>query len=383
MSVYDTDVVVIGAGVIGLACAREMALRGREVVLLERESQIATQTSSRNSEVIHAGLYYPTGSLKARLCVAGRRMLYEYLDERGISYKKCGKLIVASGEEEASKLSALHARAIANEVEGIKKIDGAAARTLEPALSDGITAALLSTQTGIFDSHSFCLSLLGDFQNAGGTFVRNASVVAGEVASNSVRLKIVAEEAYTLRGHTVINAAGLQAIEVASRIEGDHQSSLPQAHFAKGHYFSISGKTPFQHLIYPMPNRAGLGIHLTLDLAGRGRLGPDVEWINGSSSDSFDLHVPEALNETFADAARRYWPEMRTEQLSADYAGIRPKIVGRGADAGDYLINTSRCKSLISLVGIESPGLTSTLAVSRYVSALMSKSAASSRRLGS
>jgi L-2-hydroxyglutarate oxidase LhgO len=371
MSVYETDVVVIGAGVIGLACARELALKGREVVLLERESQIATQTSSRNSEVIHAGLYYPTGSLKARLCVAGRHLLYEYLETRKIDHKKCGKLIVAASAEEAEKLDALHERAISNGVEGIEKLSGAAARKLEPALSDGITKALLSTQTGIFDSHSFCLSLLGDFESAGGTFVRNAKVVSGQVTSDSVDLNIAAQEAYTLRARTVINAAGLHAIELASRIKGDHQPSLPQAHFAKGHYFSVSGKTPFRHLIYPMPNQAGLGIHLTLDLAGRVRLGPDVEWLNESSSGSFDLYVPEALNQTFAEAARRYWPELKTEQLSADYSGIRPKIVGPGIAPGDFLINTTRSKMLVNLIGIESPGLTSSLAVSQSVSALV------------
>lgn len=376
MSVYDTDVVVIGAGVIGLACAREMALQGREVVLLERESQIATQTSSRNSEVIHAGLYYPTGSLKARLCVDGRRALYEYLDARRIPYQKCGKLIVASAGEEAQKLDALHARAIANEVEGIKKIDGAAARTLEPALSESVSSALFSAETGIFDSHAFCLSLLGDFEAAGGTFVQTADVVSGRVETDTVLLNITAQEDYTLKAKTVINAAGLYAIEVATLIKGEHQTSLPKAHFAKGHYFSVVGKTPFRHLIYPMPSQGGLGIHLTLDLSGRARLGPDVEWLDGHGAALFDLQVPEALNEKFADAARRYWPELKLEQLSSDYAGIRPKIVGQGEEPGDFFIRPTRCKKLVNLLGIESPGLTSSLAISQYVSALVSLDAA-------
>jgi L-2-hydroxyglutarate oxidase LhgO len=367
MSVYDTDVVVIGAGVIGLACAREMALRGREVVLLERESQIATQTSSRNSEVIHAGLYYPTGSLKARLCVAGRRMLYEYLDERGISYKKCGKLIVASSEIESEKLRALHERAISNEVEGIEHLDGTKARELEPALSDGITSALVSPQTGIFDGHSFCLSLLGDFENAGGTFVRNASVVSGKVTADSVHLNIAAEEAYTLKAQSVINAAGLQAIQVAHLIEGDHQSSLPKAYFAKGHYFSVSGKTPFRHLIYPMPNGAGLGIHLTLDLQGSARLGPDVEWLDTAQNIEPDFSVPEDLADTFLVSAQRFWPELKRQQLLAGYAGIRPKLVAPGAAPGDFLVHLDHSNKLCNLLGIESPGLTASLAIANHV----------------
>ena len=371
MSVYETDVVVIGAGVIGLACARELALKGREVVLLERESQIATQTSSRNSEVIHAGLYYPTGSLKARLCVAGRHLLYEYLETRKIDHKKCGKLIVAASAEEAEKLDALHERAIANGVEGIEKLSGDAARKLEPALSDGITKALLSTQTGIFDSHSFCLSLLGDFESAGGTFVRNAKVVSGQVTSDSVDLNIAAQEAYTLRARTVINAAGLHAIEIASRIKGDHQPSLPQAHFAKGHYFSVSGKTPFQRLIYPMPNKAGLGIHLTLDTSGRARLGPDVLWLDEEQAIQQDLSVPEALADSFHLAVQKFWPALDRDQLHADYAGIRPKLVAAGAAPGDFVVHPDRSKRLLNLLGIESPGLTASLAIARHVTQLL------------
>ncbi len=365
------DTVVIGAGVIGLACARALALQGRDVVLLERGHRIAEQTSARNSEVIHAGLYYPTGSNKARFCVEGRRQLYAYLEARQIAHAKCGKLIVASGAEEVERLKALAAQAEANGVEGISWLSGDAARELEPALSDTISAALHSAETGILDSHAFYLSLLGDFESAGGSTAYQSEVVSGHVGETDVQLVVRGAEAFEASAATVINAAGLQAVALAAAITGPHVASLPRARFAKGHYFSISGKTPFRHLIYPLPNTAGLGTHLTLDLAGRGRLGPDVAWLEDGASDPFDYSVPEALAGQFFEAAQHFWPDLKPDQLAPDYAGIRPKLVGPGDPPVDFVIQAVASGRLVNLLGIESPGLTSALTIGDHVAGIV------------
>lgn len=365
------DTLVIGAGVIGLACARALAEQGREVVLLERGTQIAEQTSARNSEVIHAGLYYPTGSNKARFCVEGRRRLYAYLEARQIDHKKCGKLIVASDAREVERLKALSAQAEANGVEGMRYLSGDAARALEPALPDTIDAALHSAETGILDSHGFYLSLLGDFERAGGAVAYRSEVLSGQVTDTGVALRIGGGETYEAVANLVINAAGLQAVRLAAAIDGPHVAGLPTPRFAKGHYFSVSGKAPFRHLIYPMPSEAGLGTHLTLDLGGRARLGPDVAWLPEGVEAPFDYSVPEALAETFHQAATRFWPNLRLDQLSPDYSGIRPKLVGPGDAPGDFMIETAADGRLINLLGIESPGLTSALAIGDYVAGLV------------
>lgn len=364
------DAVVIGAGVIGLACARTLALNGRDVVILERSDGIGQQTSARNSEVIHAGLYYPTTSNKTRFCVEGRRLLYAYLEERKIGHRKCGKLIVASGADEEVRLKALAAQAEANGVESIRTLTGAEARALEPALPETVSAALQSTETGILDSHAYYLSLLGDIEAAGGSIAYQTQVVSGHVTERNIHLALDGEQSIEVEAATVINAAGLQAIGVAKSIEGAHLANLPEARFAKGHYFSVAGNTPFRHLIYPLPNKAGLGTHLTLDLAGRGRLGPDVAWLPESVDDPNDYSVPEALAKQFHLAAQRFWPDLRLDQLAPDYAGIRPKLVGPGEAPGDFVIQDETGGRLINLLGIESPGLTSALAIGEHVSSL-------------
>ncbi len=367
MAVTEVDVLVIGAGVIGLACARAFAMAGREVVLLERENQIATQTSSRNSEVIHAGLYYPTGSLKARSCVEGRRRLYRYLDTPNLAHRKCRKLIVATNEDEAAKLKALRDRAAQNQVEGIELIDGATARALEPALSDRVVAAILSKETGIFDSHAFYLSLLSDFETAGGTLVLKADVLSGEADADAVTVNVGGPQPYEIRAERVINAAGLQAIDLAHAIRAELERSIPKSYFAKGHYFSISGSTPFEHLIYPMPNTGGLGTHLTLDLTGRGRLGPDVEWIERPPDGAFDYATPDHLKGRFLGAVRQFWPDISEDRLHPSYSGIRPKLVGPGTPPGDFMMVSDRTGRLTHLFGIESPGLTASLSLARFV----------------
>lgn len=364
------DTVVIGAGVIGLACARALALQGRDVVLLERGNRIAEQTSARNSEVIHAGLYYPTGSNKARFCVEGRRKLYAYLQARQIDHTKCGKLIVATGAGEVEKLKVLAAQAGANGVEGIRYLTGEEARDLEPALPDTISAALHSVETGILDSHAYYLSLLGDFEQAGGSIAYQSDVLSGRATETGVQLHIGGGDEYEVETNLVINAAGLHAVRMAAAIDGPHVDELPTPRFAKGHYFSVSGNVPFRHLIYPMPNEAGLGTHLTLDLGGRGRLGPDVEWLPEGAEAPFDYSVPDALAETFHQAAGSFWPDLRLDQLSADYAGIRPKLVGPGQTPADFVIQNAAQGRLINLLGIESPGLTSSLAIGDYVGRL-------------
>lgn len=371
---FETDVAIIGAGVIGLACARAAALKGLEVILLEAEPMIAAHTSSRNSEVIHAGLYYAEGSLKARHCVAGRRALVAYLEARGITRNPCGKLVVAMSDSEAEALSGLLARAERNGVEGLELIDGAAARALEPALSPDTRAALKSPVSGIFDSHAYFLALQGDLESSGGHVVLSAPVAGGEAAGGRIRLRVGGEMPADLTARWVINAAGHRAVEMAGRIDGPHQATLPTPRFVKGSYFTVSGKTPFSRLIYPMPTEASLGLHLTIDLGGRGKLGPDAEWLPPGSAPPFDYRVDPARAEQFYGAVRRYWPGLPDGALMADYAGVRPKLVNEGEPSGDFRIEgpeTHGTSGLINLFGIESPGLTSSLAIADHVAELM------------
>lgn len=366
---FETDIAVIGAGAIGLACARTLARAGREVIVLEAESHIAAHTSSRNSEVIHAGLYYREGSLKARLCVAGRRALTEYLDAHGVERKPCGKLVVACNFGEAEALAALKARAERNDVEGLRLIDGEEARAMEPALSPDIAAALHSPVSGIFDSHGYFLALQGELEARGGHVVLGAPVEEGEVRTRGVELVVGGAMPARLRARHVVNAAGHSAVEMARRLAGPHLDTLPTPRFVKGSYFSVSGRTPFSRLIYPMPGSASLGLHLTVDLGGRGRLGPDAEWLDPDAAPPFDYRVDPARAAHFYAEARRYWPGLADGALTADYAGVRPKLVGPQDPSGDFRIE--RAGSLINLMGIESPGLTASLAIAEHVAHLI------------
>ncbi len=370
---FEADVIVIGAGVIGLATARALAIAGREVIVLEAEDQIASHTSSRNSEVIHAGLYYASGSLKARFSVAGRRMLYAYLDAHGVTVKRCGKLVVAVGEAEAAGLAGIFARAEANGVEDLRLIDAAEARRMEPALSPHVTGAIHSPVTGIFDSHAYFLALQGELEDAGGSVAFSTPLLSGAVETGHVRLETGGASPATIRARTVINAAGHNAIAIAAAIEGPHTGHLPVPTYVKGSYFTIQGHTPFSRLIYPMPTTSSLGLHLTIDLAGRGKIGPDAEWLPAGAAPPFDYRVDPARAALFHAEVTRYWPGLTLERLSPDYAGVRPKIVAEGAPSGDFRIEgpaTHGSPGLINLIGIESPGLTSSLAIAEHVAGL-------------
>jgi L-2-hydroxyglutarate oxidase LhgO len=359
----EVDCVVIGAGVIGLAVARHLALAGREVVVVEAAQAFGTETSSRNSEVIHAGLYYPQNSLKARLCLAGRDRLYAYLAEHGVEHERCGKLIVAVDDEEIPALRALAERARANGVDDVRLLDAAAARGLEPELC--CRAALLSPATGILDSHGYMLALLGEAEDAGGVLAVGSPVVGGRLDDGGVRLRIGGAAPLELSCRLVVNAAGLGAHSVASALDGFPKERLPPRALAKGNYFALAQRPPFTRLVYPLPEAAGLGVHYTRDLAGAGRFGPDVEWI-----DRIDYSVDPARCERFYAAVRRYWPGLRDGALVPAYAGIRPKISGPSAPAADFLIQGPEAHgvpNLVNLFGFESPGLTASLAIAEAV----------------
>lgn len=367
METLEADLVVIGAGVIGLAVARACARKGRDVIVLEAEDLIASHTSSRNSEVIHAGLYYPQGSLKARFCVEGRRKLYAYLQDHSVEYRNCGKLVVAHPEEE-DQLSDILSRARDNDVEDLKIISGVEARRLEPALSEDITAAIHSPVSGIFDSHGYFLALQGELEDAGGMIAFGTPVTEGARTEEGVELITGGNAPSKITARTVINCAGHRSIELARLIDAD--IDLPAPHYVKGSYFSILGRTPFSRLIYPMPGRASLGLHLTVDLAGRGKLGPDAEWLPDDARPPFDYQVDPARAPLFYESARRYWPGLPDGALIPDYAGVRPKIVEKGAPSGDFMIR-KESEHLIHLIGIESPGLTSSLAIADHVAGLL------------
>lgn len=357
------DCIVVGAGVVGLACARALAMGGRQVLVLERETGIGRGISSRNSEVIHAGIYYPTGSLKARLCVRGRELLYDYLGGRALPHRRIGKLLVATEPAELDKLNAIRARAHANGVDSLRWMDRTEALAMEPALD--CIAALHSPQTGIVDSHAFMLSLQADLESAGGMVVTSTPLLHARRRAGRWEVSCGGSEQCDVSCDLLVNSAGLSAQDVALAIEGLPPSSIPPLRLARGCYFSYPGRSPFQRLIYPVPVQAGLGTHLTLDMGGQARFGPDVEWI-----DSIDFTVDPARARSFYAGIRRYWPGLPEGSLQPAYSGIRPKLAGPGEPDADFLIQGPAqhgAAGLVQLFGIESPGLTSSLAIAEHV----------------
>jgi len=357
------ECVVIGAGVVGLALARELAMAGREVAILEAEDRFGTGTSSRNSEVIHAGMYYPAGSLKARLCLEGNRSLYEYCRDRQIGHRRCGKLIVAAGPGQLEALRRIQAQGLANGVQDLQWLEQDRALAMEPLLE--CQAALFSPSTGIVDSHGLMQALLRDAEAHGAAVVFRSPVTGGEPAAGGLALEIGGAEPMRVLAGQVFNCAGLRAGEVARAIRGIPECSVPPIHFAKGNYYTLAGAAPFSRLVYPVPEAAGLGVHLTLDLGGQARFGPDVEWV-----DAIDYDVDPARADGFYAAIRRYWPGLRDGALQPAYAGIRPKLQGPGDSARDFLIQGEAAhgiKGLWNLLGIESPGLTACLSLARML----------------
>jgi L-2-hydroxyglutarate oxidase LhgO len=360
------DCVVVGAGIVGLACARALALAGREVVILESADAIGSETSSRNSEVIHAGLYYPTGSLKARFCVAGKKFVYAYCAERGLRAWNCGKLVVACSDDQVAYLEKLKKQGNENGVDDLELIDGAAARKIEPELS--CVAALRSPSTGVVDSHAMMLAFQGDAEANGAMIAFETPVLAGRVANDGIELETGGAAPMRLKASLVVNAAGLGAQELARAIDGVPQASVPPLHYAKGNYFALLGKSPFSRLIYPVPEKGGLGVHITVDLAGQARFGPDVEWV-----DAIDYDVDPGRCAGFYAEVRKYWPGLKDDALVPAYSGIRPKIVPAGAPNPDFVVQgpeTHAVPGYIALYGIESPGLTSAPAIAAYVAEL-------------
>lgn len=374
MTVEYVDCVVIGAGVVGLAVARELALAGREVIVLEAEAAFGTHTSARNSEVIHAGLSYPQGSLKARLCVEGRKRLYEYCAERGVAHRRIGKLIVATEDKDRAGLDKYRTLGEAAGVEDLRLVGRDELAEMEPEVQ--AVAGLYSPLTGIVDSHGLMLSLLGDAENAGASLVLRSPVKAGRITEDGLLLEVGGEEPMSLHCSLVINAAGLYAHKVAACIEGLSADFIPQVHYAVGQYFTLSGPTPFRHLVYPVSRESSERVHVTLDLAGQCKFGPDLRWI-----DSVDYSFEPSREAAFYQGIRRYYPGLADGALVPGYTGIRPRLDRPGAPLHgappDFRIEgapTHGCPGLVNLFGIESPGLTSCLAIGAYVRALVSSS---------
>jgi L-2-hydroxyglutarate oxidase LhgO len=351
------DCVVVGAGVVGLAVARELALAGREVIVLESAAAIGTETSSRNSEVIHAGIYYAPGSLKARSCVEGNARLYNYCAERGVKAHAIGKLLLAATEAQIPQLAAIEANARRCGVDDLRWLNPAEAYALEPEVR--CAAAIFSPSSGIVDSHAFMLALQGDLENAGGTIAFKTPVRSGRAGADGI---VIATETIELQAGLAVNATGLYACGLAGAIDGMPKHKIPTAYFVKGNYFALVGmRPPFRHLVYPMPEEGGLGVHATLDLGGGVRFGPDVEWVDG-----VDYAVDPSRSQPFYGAIRSYWPGLPEGSLAPSYSGIRPKIAAPGEPAADFLIQGPRehaVRGLWHMFGIESPGLTSALAL--------------------
>ena len=359
----SVECLVVGAGVIGLAVARALARAGREVIVVESESGIGAGVSSRNSEVIHAGIYYRTGLDKTRLCVDGKAMLYAFCREFGVPHKRCGKLLVAVNAGEVAKLAAIKAQAEANGVTDLVWLSGEEARALEPPLV--AEHALLSPSTGIIDAHAFMLALRGDAEAHGALFAFQTPVLAGRAGQRGLVIETGGPAPMRLAAGLVVNAAGLGAQALARSIGGMPIEKIPPLHFAKGNYFSLSGRSPFSRLIYPMPTPGGLGVHLTLDLAGQAKFGPDVEWV-----DAIDYDVDPGRARSFYAAIRTYWPDLPEGALQPGYAGVRPKVARPGGSTTDFLLQTEKdhgVTGLINLFGIESPGLTASLAIADWL----------------
>jgi L-2-hydroxyglutarate oxidase LhgO len=364
MDSFEVDTVVVGAGVVGLAVARALAMAGHEVLILEKNPVFGEETSARNSEVIHAGLYYPEGSLKARHCVRGREMLYQFCREAGVAHRNCGKLIVAGDATDCAALPQIAAHAAANGVTDLQHLQSADIARLEPHLR--AQEALLSPSSGIVDSHAFMLAMLGQAEDAGAQLVTRASIDSGTLtASGAVDLTIGGAEPMRLRARSLVNCAGLWAGPLAARIHG--MPPPPEVRLVKGNYFSYSARVPFSRLVYPVPQDGGLGIHLTLDMAGRARFGPDTEWLASDNPEDIDYTVEDSRRSGFAEAIHRYWPEMDAARLQADYSGVRPKVAG--AVYPDFMILGPDALGgpHVAMFGMESPGLTGALSIAQDV----------------
>jgi len=363
----QVQAVVIGAGAVGLACARALAREGKEVIILERNSDFGLETSARNSEVIHAGIYYPAGSLKAKMCVGGRKKLYAFCDEYGVEYNRCGKLIVATTKDQLNDLKKIKTRAHTNGVDDLQLFSASEAISLEPQLH--CEGALLSPSTGIINSRAYMLALLGDAERHGASLALSSKVQSIESTPQGLLLTVLCDGAEeTLLAETVLNAAGHQAIGLASSCKAIASASLPKPYLAKGNYFSLAGRSPFSRLIYPVPEPGGLGVHLTLDLGMQARFGPDVEWVE---TEEYSVNPQRA--DVFYGAIRKYWPDLPDDALQPAYAGIRPKIVPQGSPDVDFKIqgpDEHGVPGLVNLFGIESPGLTSSLAIAQQVNAV-------------
>ena len=364
----QVDCVVVGAGVVGLACARALALAGREVIVLERTEDIGTETSSRHSEVIHAGIYYAPGSLKARFCVAGEELLYRYVEERAIEHKRMGKLIAATSEDQIPALEQIRERAEANGVHDLRFLSHNEVGSLEPELE--CVTALLSPSTGVLDTHGHMLAMQGDIEERGGMIAYFSPVESGKVTEDGILLSVGGEAPMDILAKTLVVAGGLHSQPLMHSIADFPAHHIPAHYFCKGNYYTLSGvRAPFSHLIYPAPEAAGLGIHLTLDMGGQARFGPDVEWI-----EEIDYAVDPARSDSFYAAIRKYWPGLPDGALQPGYAGIRPKIQAPGEPAADFMIQGPTehgVPNLVALYGIESPGMTSSMAIAEYVAGLL------------
>jgi L-2-hydroxyglutarate oxidase LhgO len=366
------DCAVIGAGVVGLAIARELALAGREVIILEAEAAFGTHTSARNSEVIHAGIYYPTGSLKARLCLAGRKALYAYCAERNVNHKRIGKVIVATDDGQLEGLHKYRQQAEINGVDDLRMLTRDELAQLEPEVISA--AGFLSPSTGIVDSHGLMLAYLGDAENRGAALVLNSPVTGGAVTGDGIVLDVGGAEPMQILCNTVVNSAGHGAPPVSRAIKGIPAPTIPQNFFAIGHYYTLTGKTPFNRLVYPVARQDWLGVHVTIDLGGRCKFGPDFSW-----RENLDYRFDESREARFYEAIRRYYPGLKDGALQPGYTGMRPRITGKDQAAVDFVIQDRTVhgvKGMVNLYGIESPGLTSSLAIGAYVRSLLDKEAA-------